>query len=62
MAYRIYRRPQDGLSFEKVGEIRGRVYQDSTLRAGRSYAYYARALDAAGNVSSLGGIVTITPR
>ena len=52
--YRVYR---NNVLIKKVS---GRTYSDRALRSGRTYTYYVRAYDAAGNVSSGSGLLRVS--
>jgi parallel beta-helix repeat protein len=55
-AYRVYR---DGV---QVATTSTRVWSVSSLKTGREYSFFVKAVDAAGNVSAASIPVTATPR
>jgi subtilisin family serine protease len=54
VGYRIYR------NNSLIKRVSGTRYYDRSIRAGRTYYYYVRAYDAAGNVSGRSSVVRVT--
>ena len=52
--YRIYR------NNVLIKRVTGRTFSDRSLRPGKTYTYYIRAYDAAGNISSRSGLLRVT--
>lgn len=59
VSYEIYRALGSG-SFSKIATDDSSPYYDSSVAAGKTYKYYVRARDAAGNLSDAGNTVSVT--
>jgi chitodextrinase len=59
--YQVWRRPAGTGSFAQIGTSATAAYTDASVVAGSSYDYEVFASDAAGNVSAVSNVATITP-
>ncbi|OFW10508.1 MAG: hypothetical protein A3H96_25110 [Acidobacteria bacterium RIFCSPLOWO2_02_FULL_67_36] len=60
--YQIWRATSASGPFTQVATVSGTSYTNTGLRKGRTYYYYVKAFDAAGNVSAASPTASGTPR